>query len=148
MQVMRLLSEKGDSLVSVAPTDTVAEVTKLFGPKRAGMTVVCNDDGRIAGVVSLGDIAHAIGERGAEALDLPVRVIMTLEVVTCKPNDEIETAVQRMTILGVRHLPVVDEDGRAIALVQKREALEMLYELQALDFQQLRNYVFKTGGRY
>jgi CBS domain-containing protein len=147
MQVKRLLSGHTKGFLRVGPDDTVLSITRMFEKKRAGIAVVCDAEDRVAGVVSLGDIVHAIGERGAGALELPVRLIMTLDVVTCSPDDEIETAVQRMTELGVRHLPVIT-DGKVIEVIEKREALEMLYDLQMLDFQQLRNYIFKTGGRY
>lgn len=147
MKVNRLLSGHKDGFIKIRPEETILSITRHFEHKRAGIAVVCDEDDCVRGVVSLGDIVHAIAERGEGALDLPVRVIMTFDVVTCAPDDEIETAVQRMTDLGARHLPVVSE-GKAIDVIEKREALEMLYDLQALDFQQLRNYVFKTGGRY
>jgi CBS domain-containing protein len=52
-----------------------------------------------------------------------------------------------MTALSIRHLLVV-ENGALKGLVSKRDALELLYNEAALDFEQMRNYVFKTGGRY
>jgi CBS domain-containing protein len=147
MIVEKVLQGGGAEVVTVQPDETVLEVARLFERKRKGLIVVCNPDGRIAGVVSLGDVVHAIGERGAEALNLPVRMIMTLDVSDCEPADEISSALDKMRQLGIRHLPVV-RDGIPVGLIEGHRALEVLYEEAALDFSQLRNYVFKTGGRY
>ena len=42
----------------------------------------------------------------------------------------------------------VVEDGKLKGFVEQRTALECLYEDAALDFSQLRTYVFKTGDRF
>jgi CBS domain-containing protein len=111
------------------------------------MAIVCDDDGRVIGVVSLGDIVHAIGERAGEALSLPVEKIMTSEVAVCEPDDDIEIALETMKERGIRHLPVV-RNGKLVGFIEQHTALECLYEDAALDFSQLRTYVFKTGERY
>ena len=97
----------GRQVLTVRPGDTVLEVAQLFKGKRSGMAIVCDDDSRVIGVVSLGDIVHAIGERAGEALNLPVEKIMTSEVAVCEPDDEIELALETMKERGIRHLPVV-----------------------------------------
>ena len=147
MKVSKLIKITGSELLTVRPQDRVVDIAKQFEQKHRGLAVVCDDDGRAVGVVSLGDIVHAIGERGAEALELPVRMLMTLEVVVCEPDEDLDTVVKRMHDRGFRYLPVV-QDGKPFALIEERQALEVMYEEQGLDFAQLRNYVFKTGGRY
>jgi CBS domain-containing protein len=147
MIVDRILKSAEHQVLAIRPGETVIHAARMFEQKRVGLAVVCDDKDNVIGVVSLGDIVHAIGERGAEALDLPVRMIMTQDVVTCEGSDHVESAIIKMTERGVRHLPVV-EGGKLKGIIEKREALELLYEEAALDFAQLRNYVFKTGGRY
>lgn len=147
MKIEKILRKKGLELLTVRPQDKVVAIAAMFEKKHKGLAVVCDDNGHAVGVLSLGDIVHAIGERGAAALDLPVRMIMSLDVQSCSPDEDVHEVVARMSNLGVRYLPVISE-ARPIALIEKREALEALYDEQALDFEQLRNYVFKTGGRY
>jgi CBS domain-containing protein len=74
-------------------------------------------------------------------------MIMTADVATCEPGEDINGALAKMTERGIRYLPVV-ENGKLTGFIEKPDALEVLYEEAALDFAQLRNYVFKTGGRY
>ena len=147
MNVDSVLKAGHSQVLTVRPGDTVVEVARLFGQKKSGIAIVCDIDGHVIGVVSLGDIVHAIGHRGAEALNLPAEKIMTANVATCKPGDDIEVALETMKERGIRHLPVV-ENGKLEGFIEQRTALECLYEDAALDFSQLRTYVFKTGDRF
>lgn len=146
MNVEAVLKTRGTNVVTVAPDDTVVEVARLFGEKKSGIAIVCNADADVIGVVSLGDIVHAVGSRAAEALDQPIETIMTREPAVCAPGDDIEDALNTMEKLGIRHLPVV-ENGKLKGFVEQRNALETLYEGAALDFAQLRSYVIRPGGR-
>lgn len=147
MIIEELIAESRSDVLTVLPDHSLMEIARLFGQRRIGVIVVCGNDGLIKGVVSLGDLAYAIGQEGCGVLEQPVKDIMTKEVVSCQPSDDIESAIQKMNDLGVRHLPVV-EDGRVVDVIAHRRALEVLYKGAALDFAQLRSYVFKSGGRY
>lgn len=147
MNVVEVLKTRPSDVLTVGPEEEVLVVARLFEQKRKGLIVVCDDDGQIAGVVSLGDIVHAIGHRGAEALELPVRTIMTTNACVCRTGDSTESALDKMRELGVRHLPVVDDEDRPVGLLEEKKALEVMYEDAALDFAQLRGYVFKAGAR-
>lgn len=147
MNVDSVLKAGHSQVLTVRPDDAVVEVARLFGQKKSGIAIVCDDGGHVIGVVSLGDIVHAVGERAGEALSLPVEKIMTSDVAVCGPDDDIEVALETMKERGIRHLPVV-ENGKLKGFVEQRIALECLYEDAALDFSQLRTYVFKTGDRF
>lgn len=147
MIVNRLLLAYPRAVLVVSPEDTIIDVSRRFEEKKAGIAMVCDHGDHLVGVVSLGDVVHAIGTEGAAALERPVKAIMSTDLVTVEPGDPIERALNKMTERGIRHIPVV-EDGRLRGFIDKPTALQVLYEEAALDFTQLRNYVFKTGGRY
>jgi CBS domain-containing protein len=147
MIVNRLLLAYPRAVLVVSPDDTIIDVSRRFEEKKAGIAMVCDHGDQLVGVVSLGDVVHAIGAEGAAVLEQPVKSIMSADLVTVEPGDPIERALNKMTERGIRHIPVVD-DGRLRGLIDKPTALQVLYEEAALDFTQLRNYVFKTGGRY
>ena len=126
MIVERVLQTHPRDVLAVRPSDTVQEVARQFEQKRRGFAMVCAESDRLIGVVSLGDIVHAIGHQGAAALD---------------------SALNKMAEKGIRHLPVVDKE-RLVGLIEKPAALETLYEEAALDFSQLRSHVFKAGDHF
>lgn len=145
--VDRLLSVYPHEILKVGSGDTVVIVSRGFESKPARIAAVVDDADHLCGVVSLGDIVRSVGALGAGALFLPVRMVMTREVITCAPNEQVLAAVDRMTKNNILHLPVV-RNGKLLGCIEKTDALQILYDEAALDFEQLRNYIFKTGGRY
>jgi CBS domain-containing membrane protein len=52
---------------------------------------------------------------------LLVREVMTRDVVTLERNDKLLVADDLMRLGRIRHLPVVDEDGRLAGIVSQRD---------------------------
>jgi CBS domain-containing protein len=147
VQVRRVLNAYHREVLTVHREDRLVFVSQQFERKRTAVAMVLDDDESLVGIVSLGDIVHAIGEHGAGAVYLPVRMIMSYDPVTCAPPDTAKSAIEQMTEFGVKHLPVV-ENGKLLGCIEKIDALETLHSEAELDFNELRNYIFKTGGRY
>lgn len=145
--VDRVMASYPREMLTVHREDTLVDVSRQFEQKQTAVAMVVDEDDRLLGMVSLGDIVHAIGEHGAGAVYLPVRMIMSYQPVTCGPHEPAERAAERMTEYDVKHLPVVD-NGKLIGCIEKIDVLQALYSEADLDFTQLRNYIFKTGGRY
>src|SRR5512132_2209680 len=127
-------------ILRVHREDTLVVVSRQFERKRTAVAMVVDDDDRLVGIVSLGDIVHAIGEHGAGAVYLPVRMIMSYDPVTCRPNELAENAVKKMAEHDVKHLAVVD-GGKLLGCIEKIDVLEALYSEAELDFNQIRNYI-------
>ena len=53
--------------------------------------------------------------------DLQVRDVMTQEVTTLKRNDQLSLANDIMQLGRVRHLPVLDDDGRLAGILSQRD---------------------------
>ena len=53
--------------------------------------------------------------------DLQVRGVMTKEVTTLKRNDQLSLANDIMQLGRVRHLPVLDDDGRLAGILSQRD---------------------------
>jgi CBS domain-containing protein len=116
MNVETILKGKGRSVVTIAPDATIGEAVDLLRRKSIGAIVVTAGDGVMAGILSERDVVHALAERGAGLLDLPVSALMTRHVFTCKPGDSVAELMAEMTERRIRHLPVV-EAGRLAGIV-------------------------------
>jgi CBS domain-containing protein len=116
MNVETILKGKGRSVVTIAPNATITEAVDLLRRKGIGAVLVTAGDGAIAGILSERDVVHALADRGAALLDLPVSALMTRHVFTCKPQDSVADLMAQMTERRIRHLPVV-EDGRLAGIV-------------------------------
>ena len=55
---------------------------------------------------------------------IPVSQIMRTEFASLRENDRLDLADQVMKLGRVRHLPVLDTDGRIVGIVSNRDLLE------------------------
>lgn len=106
----RILEEKGGHVHSVIPTTTISEVAAMIKQYRIGAVLVLDQNNRIAGVLSERDIVSAIGATGAGVLDQEAQSIMTRNVITADPEDNMMSVMACMSERRIRHLPVVESD--------------------------------------
>src|SRR5262249_37457965 len=87
----------------------------LLVGRNIGAAVVTSGDS-VVGIVSERDVVHCVHGRGGQLLSTPVSDIMTTSLITCLPEDEIDTLMRTMTEPRIRHLPVVVA-GRLVGIV-------------------------------
>jgi len=114
-RITDVLRSKGSDVVTISPDTLVSELLSLLVGRNIGAAVVTADDS-VVGIVSERDVVHCIYGRGAQLLATPVSDIMSTNVVTCVPEDEVDNLMRIMTERRIRHLPVV-VDGSLIGIV-------------------------------
>ena len=77
------------------PAASVADAAHLMWDGDCGILPVV-EDGRLAGVVTDRDLFIALATRNALAAELSVRDVATTKVVTCSPEDDVQTALASM----------------------------------------------------
>lgn len=116
MQVSEILQEKGSSVVTVGPDCLVAEATKILQSEGIGAILVMSDSGEILGILSERDIVRRLAFDGASVLSVSVSDVMTKKVLTCSPDTDSESLMEKMLSAHIRHLPVVS-DGALVGII-------------------------------
>ena len=113
MTVSELMS---DNVVSIAPDEPASLAARLFFRYNIGAIPVCGEDGRLRGIITDRDVVLrcVAAENDPEAT--PVREIMSRNVVTVGPSDDVRDAARRMADGQIRRLPVV-ENGKLIGML-------------------------------
>jgi CBS domain-containing protein len=137
MQVHHILSVKGDAVATVGPDAPISDAVEQLRERGVGALVVSTDGRRIEGIVSERDVVRRLAVDGPNIMDLPVRAVMTEEVMTCSGSDDMDVLMRSMTDHRVRHLPVVDDAGTLAGIVSigdvvKARLSELENENQAL----------------
>ncbi|WP_037066247.1 CBS domain-containing protein [Pseudonocardia acaciae] len=114
-RISDVLRNKGSEVVTVSPDTQVSELLALLVGRNIGAAVVTSGDA-VVGIVSERDVVHCVYGRGGQLLATPVSDIMTTDVVTCLPEDEVDNLMRTMTERRIRHLPVV-VDGALVGIV-------------------------------
>ena len=144
MKVREVMTPRPFTIDPEAPVGTAIAV---MAEKKLRHLPVVTQDGRLAGILSDRDLrsaafAPALAEHlsetakrrltavGVRLEELPVRRLMTVDVVTVGPDAPIAKAAALMLDGRLGSLPVV-EDGRLVGIVTERDALKALAALVA-----------------
>jgi len=112
--------------LQVAPTQTVGEALGLMRRDRVGCILVCQDD-RLVGIFTERDLMRRVLAAG-KPLSVPVGECMTPNPAFVQSKDSVGSALRRMEEGGYRHLPVVDEVGRAVGILSVKRIVHYLVE--------------------
>ena len=141
MKISDVLRSKGSEVITIKPDDTVSQLLALLAEHRIGAVVVSTDGSSVDGIVSERDVVRHLHSSGTSVLDGPVSRIMTSDVTTGSADDNIADLAGTMTEMRVRHVPILDADGRLAAIVSIGDIVKhRLSELQS-ERDQLRDYI-------
>lgn len=145
VSVRIILQRKGADVVTVASDVSIADAAEVLKEHNIGALVVSDDGESVAGIISERDIVRQLVEDGPGTLGLPVAEVMTAEVSTCGPDDQVDDLMGTMTTSRIRHLPVM-EDGRLSGIVSIGDVVKSRIDDLEIQAQSLKEYV--TGSGY
>ena len=125
MALVTVSSILGRSLVSVKPDATVEEAARLMRDYRVGSVLVMEGD-RLAGILTERDLAYRVLAEG-RGPDTRVSEVMTRDVVTIRDNATLAEAARLMLGLGIRHLPVIDAEGKVVGVLSLRDLAKAIW---------------------
>ena len=140
MHVSDLLAGKGATVATVTSHTLVGDVVAELARHRVGALVVSPDGRHIEGIVSERDIVRHLSEVRSDLLDDPVSTIMSTEVSTCLPDDDVESIMQLMTEKRIRHVPVVT-DGELVGIVSIGDVVKSRIGELEKDRNELMEYI-------
>jgi len=114
--VKDLLVQKGPNVLSIHPEATALEAAVLMNQHRVGSLLVMDGD-RIVGMFTERDILQRIVAEERQPSRSRVADVMTTELICCRLETTIEEARSAMKNRRIRHMPVVDDDGRLLGLI-------------------------------
>ena len=144
MRVKDILNKKGTDVATIDPGATIAAAVALLHRHRIGALVVSTDGATISGILSERDVVAALATMGADLLSGTVRQIMTSEVLTCEPGDELRTLAITMTEKRFRHMPVT-VGGRLAGIVSIGDVVKHRVDELQTEHDQLIDYISSSG---
>ncbi len=122
----------------VIPEDaTIDDAAGTMWDLNIGSVMVVDKEGHMAGIITERDILFAV-TKSLVGKDVPVTSIMSKTSLMASPNEGLVTAVDRMIKGGVRHLPVIDKDGKPLGMVSMRDAMGITEPLLKFVFKMTR----------
>ena len=102
----------------------ISEVAQLMESEDIGSLPVLEGD-QLAGMITDRDIVVRAVAKGKDPRGMPVREVVSRELVTVYAEQDLSDALTKMASEQVRRLPVVDEDNRLVGILAQADvALE------------------------
>ena len=116
--------------VSARPEDTVASVARLMKENDIGpVPIVENQKSkRLVGIVTDRDLALKVVAEGRDPQTTLVKQVMTTNVITCRDDDDIETALDAMSTQQLRRIPVVDDGNMLVGIIAQADIATRMNE--------------------
>ncbi len=105
-------------VVTVGPEYNTADVASVMSRRGIGSVIVLEDD-RVLGILTERDLLKVVGA-GEDPKQVAAHEALTDDLVTVHPSASVEEAARKMVAAGVRHLPVVSEEG-LVGIISMRD---------------------------
>ncbi len=116
------LMRTGEACAQVPGSAPVRDVLFAITAANAGAANIVDDEGRLQGIITDGDIRRHLLEDTA-CLARPASEIMTRNPRTCSPTQLAAECLDIMqkTARGIGEMPVVDEEGRPLGMLNLKD---------------------------
>jgi len=102
--------------------DTVADAVNTMIQNRVGALLIV-DDGKLLGMFSERDVLTRVVAQGRVPEETPIADVMTPAPECLSFDDDVVFALNKMTVGGFRHIPILDKNGVPSAVVSMRDVV-------------------------
>ncbi len=138
-----ILKSKGREVWTITPETIVFDALKTMAEKNVGALVVL-DKTEVVGILSERDYARKVILHGKSSKALKVTEIMSANVYSVNPEQNIEDCMTLFTNKRVRHLPVL-QNNQLIGIISIGDVVKAIIADQESTIKHLENYI--TGSR-
>jgi CBS domain-containing protein len=143
MRIERLSSVTSGRLVLIDVDATLQAAALSLSSPGIGLVVVRDGDGKAIGVLSKSDLVrHLTADNQAQA---SVATLMSQNIVSCNPDDEVRFAWETMIERRLQNMPVLATDGKPLGVLDIRDAMKVLFEQEEFEEHMLENYIAGVG---
>lgn len=116
------------NLICVEPTTKLTEVAKRMADQNIGSVLVLSENDKPRGIITDRDIVVRCIAKNLDVNDTTVEQVLTENLQFCHEDSPISEVIKKMHDSGVRRLPVVDRNGKAVGIVSFGAVLAALTE--------------------
>jgi signal-transduction protein with cAMP-binding, CBS, and nucleotidyltransferase domain len=122
----KIVTLKVGTPLIVASGSPIRQVIETIQQAQAGAVLIMQDK-KLVGIMTERDVLMKVVARDVD-YEKPVDHFMTSEPRTLTFSDTIGDAIGLMNDAGLRNIPIVDDSGKAVALVRARDIIHHLAE--------------------
>lgn len=137
-----------ENIITIGPDATIKDAVYQLNKHKIGCLIVMKDT-NIVGIISERDI---LGKLGSTSTEDNIHHVKVSEIMTPKeklvvghPEDTVEYLMNIMNAEGIRHIPLVNDEGKLVCLTSIRDIIRILLKDSKTKVKYLSDYV---QGKY
>jgi CBS domain-containing protein len=134
---------------TIAPDSTIKSAVDILNEYHIGCLVVMDASEDLVGIISERDIMQTLGNTSIndDIHHMAVQDIMTPKekIVTATADNTLEQLMKVMRDNNIRHIPILDEEGKLTCITSIRDVIRLLLEKTTQKVDHLNNYI---TGKY
>ncbi len=108
-------------VAACGPEYNVRAVARLMLEQHVGSLPIVDSERRLIGVVTDRDLVVRVIVPGLDPDSTPISTVMSKELVTCLPEDDLGEATSRMMEHQIRRLYIVDQHGHVAGVIAQAD---------------------------
>ncbi|HII85209.1 TPA: CBS domain-containing protein [Candidatus Bathyarchaeota archaeon] len=124
MLVRHIMTKK---VVTAKQSVKVKDAIKTLFKRHVGSIVVLDNDKKCVGIFTERDAIRVVAQNGS--LSIPLGDVMTKNVLVVQEDATFQEARKIVLEHDIRHLPVVNSDGRLVGLIAVRNILNEFFKM-------------------
>ena len=116
-----------EDIVTSSGDMTLQEAISILYKRHIGSIIILSKDRKCEGIFTERDAIRVVANE--IPLDTPLVEVMTTNLKTVDEHATFSMVKELMRTHNIRHLPVVDEQGRFIGLLSLRKILDEIHEM-------------------
>ncbi|TCM60901.1 arabinose-5-phosphate isomerase [Acinetobacter calcoaceticus] len=123
LQVKHLM-RTGDELPMVSPETQMNKVLYEISNKRLGLTTIVDDQQRLMGIFTDGDLRRLIDKQQGFDVNLQIATVMVEHPATISKDARAVEALEKMNDRKISQFVVVDEEKRVIGVISMHDLIQ------------------------
>jgi len=99
------------------PDATLESAAMLMWNGDCGTVAIVDDENKVIGIITDRDICMAVALQHKTASEIQVQEVMSRQLFTCHPENDIMNALKTMSFQKVRRLPVINDSGQLEGII-------------------------------
>jgi CBS-domain-containing membrane protein len=104
-------------------TESLTDAAQLMWENDCGVLPIIKDGRKVIGMITDRDICMAVATRDTNPSRVSVEEVMTGQVFSVNPEDELDRALQAMQEHKIRRLPVINAEGELEGILSMNDVV-------------------------
>jgi CBS domain-containing protein len=117
--------------ITLSPDSSVTDAMRAMQREHRGCVLITDDGStrsKLTGIFTERDVLFRIVDRGRNPASLPIGEVMTADPETLSVHSSVAYVLNKMSVGGFRHVPVVDDEHRPYCVISVRDVVTFLVD--------------------